>query len=235
MGVVLARCRASIRNPTAGHPAACLPRRIRPDNSRSGHRFRRRRRIHAWDRSGNNRAALGSLPRFCIRSTDGRTIRRRCRRCRTSGICRRCRSSFPGPRETHSIWTSAAAAAFPRHWRRPQLLWRVGKLRGLRRRNRWRRLLFRSFPTSILRTYEFGRISQRPVFTAAGISAASVLDFAPTSHPNASQYPQCMQAGRPLYCCEMIASGAGNGCRPSFFAPRSNNTPDDFTGIGGSG
>src|ERR1017187_821495 len=92
-----------------------------------------------------------------------------------------------------------------------------------------------SFPTSILRTYDFGRISQRPVFTAAGTSAAKVLDFAPTSHPKASQYPQCTQAARPRYCCEMIASGAGNGCRPSFFAPRSNNTPDDFTGMGGNG
>src|SRR5271156_147850 len=92
-----------------------------------------------------------------------------------------------------------------------------------------------SFPTSILRTYEFGRTSHLPVFTAAGISAASVLDFAPTSHPKASQYPQCTQAGRPRYCCEITAKGAGNGCSPSFLAPRSNSTPDDFTGIGGSG
>src|SRR5579871_1038679 len=92
-----------------------------------------------------------------------------------------------------------------------------------------------SFPVSILRAYEFGRISQRPVFTAAGITAASVLDFAPTSHPNASQYPQWTQPARPLYCCDRTATGAGKGCSPNFFAPRSNNTPDDFTGIGGNG
>ena len=33
----------------------------------------------------------------------------------------------------------------------------------------------------------------------------------------------------------MIASGAGNGCRPSLRAPRSSNTPEDFTGSGGIG
>ena len=32
-----------------------------------------------------------------------------------------------------------------------------------------------------------------------------------------------------------IASGAGNGCKPSRRAPRSSRTPEDFTGIGGMG
>src|SRR5579871_6588709 len=88
---------------------------------------------------------------------------------------------------------------------------------------------------SILRTYELGRISQRPVFSATGITVARVLDLARTSHPNISQKPHCTQAPRPRYGCERIATGAGNGCRPSFRAARSNNTPDDLTGIGGSG
>jgi hypothetical protein len=44
-----------------------------------------------------------------------------------------------------------------------------------------------------------------------------------------------MHAGRPRYGCELIASGAGNGCRPSLRAPRSSNTPDDFGGNGGIG
>src|SRR5271165_1117001 len=50
---------------------------------------------------------------------------------------------------------------------------------------------------SILRTYEFGRISQRPVFSAMGITETSVLDLARISHPNDSQNPQCTQAPRP--------------------------------------
>jgi hypothetical protein len=32
-----------------------------------------------------------------------------------------------------------------------------------------------------------------------------------------------------------MAMGAGYGCSPNFRAPRSNNTPEDFTGKGGMG
>jgi hypothetical protein len=32
-----------------------------------------------------------------------------------------------------------------------------------------------------------------------------------------------------------MASGAGNECHPSFRAPLSINTPEDFTGKGGKG
>ena len=49
------------------------------------------------------------------------------------------------------------------------------------------------------------------------------------------QKPQCWQAGRPLYGCELIAIGDGCECRPSARAPRSISTPDDFTGSGGIG
>lgn len=50
---------------------------------------------------------------------------------------------------------------------------------------------------TIFRTYELGRISQRPVFSAIGITLTSVLDFARTSQPNDSQKPQFTQALRP--------------------------------------
>src|SRR3989442_12283370 len=63
----------------------------------------------------------------------------------------------------------------------------------------------------------------------------SVEDFAPNSQPKNSQNPQCWQLLRPWYGCEAIAIGAGKGCQPSRFAPRSNSTPDDFTGSGGIG
>jgi hypothetical protein len=63
----------------------------------------------------------------------------------------------------------------------------------------------------------------------------SVDDFACISHANPWQNPQCAHAGRPPYGCELIAIGAGNGCRPSLRAPRSNSTPEDFTGKGGIG
>src|SRR5579864_8918056 len=43
----------------------------------------------------------------------------------------------------------------------------------------------------ILRTYEFARISQRPVLSATGITEARVLDLAPHSQPNISHHPQC--------------------------------------------
>jgi len=46
----------------------------------------------------------------------------------------------------------------------------------------------------ILLTYELGRISHRPVFSAMGMTLASVLDFAPNSQPNHSQNPQCAHA-----------------------------------------
>src|SRR5512132_842515 len=44
-----------------------------------------------------------------------------------------------------------------------------------------------------------------------------------------------MHGGRPRYGCELMAIGDGTGCRPSFRAPRSKSTPDDFTGSGGIG
>src|SRR6202161_2002113 len=88
---------------------------------------------------------------------------------------------------------------------------------------------------SILRTYDSARISQLPVFSAIGITVASVLDLARISQPNDSQNPQFTQAPRPRYGCERIAIGPGNGCSPSFFAARSNSTPDDLMGMGGSG
>ena len=67
------------------------------------------------------------------------------------------------------------------------------------------------------------------------MTVVSVDAFATTSHAKPWQKPQCTQAGRPRYGCELIAIGAGNGCRPSLRAPRSNSTPDDFTGSGGIG
>src|SRR5271166_725351 len=70
---------------------------------------------------------------------------------------------------------------------------------------------------------------------ACGIMVGRGLDFAPISQPNPMQNPQCAQAIRPWYDCERIATGAGKGWYPNFFAPRSNSTPLDFTGIGGSG
>src|SRR5579885_3596048 len=88
---------------------------------------------------------------------------------------------------------------------------------------------------SILRTYDSGRISHRPVASAVGITVTSVLDLARISQPNDSQKPQCAHAARPLYGCDRMATGAGNGCSPSFRVARSKSTPDDFTGIGGSG
>jgi len=63
---------------------------------------------------------------------------------------------------------------------------------------------------SIFRTYEFGRISHRPVATAFGITVTSELDFARTSHPKPRQKPHCAHADRPSYCREAIAMGAGN-------------------------
>src|SRR5580704_1186590 len=84
-------------------------------------------------------------------------------------------------------------------------------------------------------TYEFGRISQRPVFSAMRMAVARELDFAPTSQPNARQKPQLRQALRPGRGCERMAMGAGNGCQPSLRAARSKITPLDFTGSGGIG
>src|SRR5580692_6588086 len=84
-------------------------------------------------------------------------------------------------------------------------------------------------------TYELGRISQRPVFSAMRMAVASELDFAPTSQANARQKPQLMQALRPGRGCERIAMGAGKGCQPSLRAARSKSTPLDFTGSGGMG
>ena len=79
------------------------------------------------------------------------------------------------------------------------------------------------------------RISQRPVASARGIIAASVEDLALASQPKPMQNPQWTQAGRLLWGCDRIAIGAGCACRPSLLAPFSNNTPDDFTGSGGTG
>src|SRR5580704_6092890 len=84
-------------------------------------------------------------------------------------------------------------------------------------------------------TYELGRISQRPVFSAMGMAAASELDFAPTSQANPRQKPQFMHALRPGRGCERIAIGAGNGFQPSLRPARSKITPPDFTGNGGIG
>src|SRR4051812_24260529 len=88
---------------------------------------------------------------------------------------------------------------------------------------------------STLRTYEFGRISQRPVVTAFGIIVTSELDFARTSQPKPRQKPHCTHAERPSYCFDAIAIGAGNAVQPSFFAPRSSRMPVDFGGCGGMG
>jgi hypothetical protein len=63
----------------------------------------------------------------------------------------------------------------------------------------------------------------------------SVEDFAMTSQPKPMQKPQCAHAGRPRYSCDTMAMGAGKGCSPSLRAPRSNSTPEDFTGNGGMG
>src|SRR5215471_633334 len=84
-------------------------------------------------------------------------------------------------------------------------------------------------------TYEFGRISQRPVFSATWIAAARELDFAPTSQPNPRQKPQFTQALRPGRGCERMAIGAGNGFQPSCRAAFSKMTPEPFTGSGGIG
>src|SRR5690606_25779660 len=79
------------------------------------------------------------------------------------------------------------------------------------------------------------RISHRPVASARGIIVASVEDFAPTSQPYIMQKPQWMQTARPAYGRERMAIGAGNAFQPSLRAPCSSNTPEDFTGSGGSG
>src|SRR5271154_5643166 len=84
-------------------------------------------------------------------------------------------------------------------------------------------------------TYELGRISQCPVFSAMRIALASELDLAPTSQPKDKQKPQLTQALRPWCGCERMAIGAGKGCQPSCRAARSKITPDDFTGSGGMG
>ncbi len=46
-----------------------------------------------------------------------------------------------------------------------------------------------------------------------------------------------VHAGRPAAIGhrELMAIGAGKGCSPSLRAPRSNSTPEDFTGMGGMG
>jgi hypothetical protein len=49
------------------------------------------------------------------------------------------------------------------------------------------------------------------------------------------QKPQLMQAGLLLSGLDKIASGAGCAFQPIFLAPRSSNTPDDLTGMGGIG
>ena len=73
---------------------------------------------------------------------------------------------------------------------------------------------------SILRTYEFGRISQRPVATATGNHrderAGFRADLAAEAEAEAA-----LHAGRPAgYGVDAIASGAGNAVQPSFGAPR---------------
>ncbi len=67
------------------------------------------------------------------------------------------------------------------------------------------------------------------------MTVVSVDALAITSHAKPWQKPQFTHAGRPLYTVELMASGAGAGCQPSFFAPRSNNTPEDFARMGGIG
>src|SRR5215472_577717 len=89
--------------------------------------------------------------------------------------------------------------------------------------------------SAIFRTYASARISQFPVFSAAGIIVASVLDLARISQPKDSQKPQCVHAPRPRYGWERNAIGEGKGCSPNCFAARSNSAPEDFTGMGGSG
>ena len=49
------------------------------------------------------------------------------------------------------------------------------------------------------------------------------------------QTPHAAHPERPRYGRERIAIGAGHGCMPSFFAPRSSNTPSDLIGNGGNG
>src|SRR5690348_14199962 len=63
--------------------------------------------------------------------------------------------------------------------------------------------------SSIFRTYEFGRTSQRPVATARGITVTSELFLARTSQPKPRQNPHCTHPERPWYTRELIAIGAG--------------------------
>src|SRR5437016_3566377 len=53
--------------------------------------------------------------------------------------------------------------------------------------------------SSILRAYELGRTSHRPVLIAFGITVTSTLDLARTSQPKLSQKPHCTQPERPSY------------------------------------
>ena len=64
---------------------------------------------------------------------------------------------------------------------------------------------------SIFRAYELGRISQRPVATAFGMTVTSELDFARTSQPKPSQKPHCTHCDRPSNGFDAIAIGAGKG------------------------
>ncbi len=89
--------------------------------------------------------------------------------------------------------------------------------------------------TEISRTYEFARISHRPVFSAIGIIVTAELDRARTWHPKPEHMPQCTHAARPMYGSEIIAIGLGTEVNPSFAAATSNNAPELLSGSGATG
>ena len=80
-----------------------------------------------------------------------------------------------------------------------------------------------------------GRISHRPVCSAAGITVASVLDLAPhlASEPFAEAALDAR--GPSLVGPDRIAIGAGAAVQPSLRAPRSMRTPASLIGSGGIG
>ena len=70
---------------------------------------------------------------------------------------------------------------------------------------------------------------------ATGNTVTAELERAFTWQPYPEQIPQLTHAWRPMYGCEIIASGPGTTVKPSFAAAVFINAPELFNGIGGTG